>query len=214
MGANACFWSMKSKFLGIVCVLTTVCASSQTVRIPVNQTMLLTGGGPGQDACPAPQGHVVALEASITNVRGPIEVMVWDANRNPVRGFGLGRRGKATVYIGPEERLLVRGPESRKGKVRISYSMAPPPPPRSSSSTPDAIQFTLTNPSPQSIPLEIPGVMNPNLSPNSRSGVALRPGQALYWSPRPGKRVLIYEVPSELAPGCEVNVAALVAAVK
>ena len=205
---------MKTLLTGAMFLLTCGISVAQTLRIPADQIMLLTGGGPGQDACPAPQGHDVALEATLTNLRGPIEVMVWDANRKPVRGFGLGRRGNATIYIGPEERLLVGGPDSRQGKVRIAYALAPTPPSSSSSTAPAAIAFTLTNSSLESIPLEIPGVMNPNLSPKSRSGVALVPGKALYWIPRPGKRVLIYEVPMDLTPGCDVDVAALVAALK
>jgi len=35
----------------------------------------------------------------------------------------------------------------------------------------DYVSFKLNNPSPQSIPLKIPNVMNPNLSPFSTSGV-------------------------------------------
>ncbi len=41
------------------------------------------------------------------------------------------------------------------------------------------ISFTLTNPSTESIPLIIPNVMNPNLSPRSSSGVDLKVGQEL-----------------------------------
>jgi len=41
------------------------------------------------------------------------------------------------------------------------------------------ISFTLRNETSQSIPLIIPGVMNPNLSPFSNSGVRLKIGQQI-----------------------------------
>jgi len=43
------------------------------------------------------------------------------------------------------------------------------------------ISFTLLNKSSKSIPLKIPGVMNPNLSPFSKSGVTLKEGQKIYY---------------------------------
>ncbi len=73
------------------------------------------------------------------------------------------------------------------------------------------VNFTLYNPLLRSIPLVIPGVMNPNLSPLSRSGVTLRVGQKIYYV-RNGRRELFYTVPADLAPGSEVDCGALVAA--
>jgi len=49
------------------------------------------------------------------------------------------------------------------------------------------IPMTFHNGSFKSIPLIIPGVMNPNLSPNSNSGVSLDLGQKVYFFPN-GKR--------------------------
>jgi hypothetical protein len=49
------------------------------------------------------------------------------------------------------------------------------------------IHMTFHNGSLQSIPLVIPGVMNPNLSPLSDSGVSLDVGQKIYFFPK-GKR--------------------------
>lgn len=50
-----------------------------------------------------------------------------------------------------------------------------------------AIPMTFHNGSLKSIPLQIPGVMNPNLSPLSDSGVTLEVGQ----------KVLLFEVTSD-----------------
>jgi hypothetical protein len=51
------------------------------------------------------------------------------------------------------------------------------------------IPFTLRNNGLKAVPLEIPGVMNPNLSPLSNSGVDLAVGQQIFFRHR-GKRYL------------------------
>lgn len=58
------------------------------------------------------------------------------------------------------------------------------------------IRMTFHNGSLKSIPLVIPGVMNPNLSPLSNSGISLDVGQKIYFFPN-GKRkskALLFEV--------------------
>lgn len=67
-----------------------------------------------------------------------------------------------------------------------------------------AVPFVLKNNSLRSIPLEIPGVMNPNLSPVSISNVDLAVGQKIYFfsDGKKGafkKRYLLLEVTEELA---------------
>jgi hypothetical protein len=69
--------------------------------------------------------------------------------------------------------------------------------------------FVLYNPRLTAIPLVIPGIMNPNLSPRSRSSVQLAVGQEIYLV-RNGKRELLYTVPSNLAPGSEINCGTLI----
>lgn len=68
--------------------------------------------------------------------------------------------------------------------------------------TQPSVSFTLRNNSLKSIPLNIPGVMNPNLSPMSNSGVSLKVGQKIYFYPN-GKKVfskkeLLLEVTEDL----------------
>jgi hypothetical protein len=53
---------------------------------------------------------------------------------------------------------------------------------------PLVISLTLANRSASSIPLAIPGVMNPNLSPMSNSGVNLELGQKVYFYSKKGRR--------------------------
>ena len=59
------------------------------------------------------------------------------------------------------------------------------------------VSFTLANRSLKSIPLHIPGVMNPNLSPMSNSGVSLAVGQEIFFY-EGRKKVLLLTVTEDL----------------
>lgn len=61
-----------------------------------------------------------------------------------------------------------------------------------------AVPFVLRNNSLTSIPLSIPGVMNPNLSPVSNSSVDLAVGQKIFFFVKK-KKYLLLEVTEELA---------------
>lgn len=65
-------------------------------------------------------------------------------------------------------------------------------------STTQAVPFKLLNPGMKSIPLIIPGVMNPNLSPMSSSGVNLKVGQEILFKYN-GKREVLLVVTEDLA---------------
>jgi len=60
------------------------------------------------------------------------------------------------------------------------------------------VPFSLMNNGLKSIPLHIPGVMNPNLSPYSRSGVTLPVGKKVYWYPKKGKKAELFTVSPEM----------------
>jgi hypothetical protein len=59
-----------------------------------------------------------------------------------------------------------------------------------------AVNLTFHNGSLQSIPLVIPTVMNPNLSPLSNSGITLDMGQVVYYFPngKKGKKEVLFVV--------------------
>ena len=177
----------------------TAWASGQTptsLTLPAGTSMLLTGGGPGQDAAPA--GNL-PVAATLRNSSGsPVDVRVMKDGQQ-VRGFGLGRLGEATVYVGEGERLLLDG-GNQDARVSVSYSPATPP-----VEQPGEVSFTLENKSLRSIPLKIPGVMNPNLSPMSKSGVRLAQGQKIIHR---GKVILT--VGPEITEGQIIDVAALI----
>ena len=69
--------------------------------------------------------------------------------------------------------------------------------------------FYLENNTAQIIPLQIPGVMNPNLKPFSRSGVDLKNGQKIFLSLR-NKKVLILTVTDTIVHGTRIDVASLI----
>jgi len=72
----------------------------------------------------------------------------------------------------------------------------------------ESVTFTLRNNRPVSIPLIIPGVMNPNLSPFSRSGVQLVYGQEILFKEK-GKRYILLVVDEQIAEGDVIDVGQL-----
>ena len=69
--------------------------------------------------------------------------------------------------------------------------------------------FYLENNTAQKIPLHIPGVMDPNLNPFSRSGVDLKNGQEIYLKIN-NKKLLILTVTDTIHHGARIDVATLV----
>lgn len=69
--------------------------------------------------------------------------------------------------------------------------------------------FYLENNTAQRIPLIIPGVMNPNLSPFSRSGVDLKNGQKIFLDFK-GKNILILNVTDSIKHGDRIDVGNLI----
>lgn len=69
--------------------------------------------------------------------------------------------------------------------------------------------FYLENNTAQSLPLSIPGVVSPKLSPFSRSGVNLSNGQKIYLNFK-GDKILILTVNDSIAHGTRIDVAYLI----
>ena len=91
-------------------------------------------------------------------------------------GFGLGPFGKATVAVGPLDLLELRNTSDEA--VRLSYEITKAVK-NEVGEDERYVSITLRNETLKSIPLIIPGVMNPNLSPQSNSGVRLKIGQEI-----------------------------------
>ena len=73
----------------------------------------------------------------------------------------------------------------------------------------DGVSFTLRNNTLKSIPLVIPSVMNPNLSPKSNSGVYLRYGQKVYLRRGVSKK-LILMVDETIREGALIDVDSII----
>ena len=69
--------------------------------------------------------------------------------------------------------------------------------------------FYLENNTAQTIPLVIPGIMNPKLTPFSRSGVNLVNGQKVYLDLN-GERILILTVTDSIPHGARIDLATLI----
>lgn len=75
----------------------------------------------------------------------------------------------------------------------------------------ESVSFSLQNNSATSIPLAIPGVMNPNLSPFSSSRVTVKVGQEFYYFSKDKKRrKLLLFIASEEMEGQNVIVNELI----
>lgn len=138
----------------------------------------------------------------------PIDVSVIDPKtKKQVQGFGLGSYGNAVVSVNPDHILRLKN--NSLNDMNLSIEFVERKPYTYNPENAPEINFTLHNSSLKSIPLIIPNVMNPNLSPMSNSGVSLKVGQKIYF--RDGaKKVLILTVDEYIKPGDKIDMAKLV----
>lgn len=120
-----------------------------------------------------------------------------------VRGFGLGTFGKVYVNVEQENKIIFNN--TSKKVARLTIEMSEMDAKQVQKSNEGLISFKLINPSSKSIPLIIPNVMNPNLSPKSTSGVDLAIGQELYFRNN-GKRYVLFTVSDAIKEGQKVDV--------
>lgn len=126
-----------------------------------------------------------------------VEVKVIDpTNGEFVSGFGLGPKGRAIIFVEKGNILQLRNTNNTQSKVAFTFDQISPP----TTTKREYVSFTLANRSLKSIPLVIPSVMNPNLSPQSKSGVNLRIGQKILFK-KEGKKYLLLEVDNSIKDG-------------
>jgi hypothetical protein len=140
----------------------------------------------------------------VNTTRKQVNVKVIDPETGEqIKGFGL--TGRASLSVGKGNVLRLKNTSLRNVKIKWRYVEA-------ASSSQEAIApiaFTLHNSSARSIPLVIPGVMNPNLSPFSNSGVSLAVGQKIYYGRGMNKK-LLFVVDETIRNGDKIDVARLV----
>lgn len=120
-----------------------------------------------------------------------------------VRGFGLGPLAKVEVMVEQGSKIVFTNTSEKTKKLSVTVTEIQIR--EKVSNKVELISFTLINRSDKSIPLIIPNVMNPNLSPNSSSGVDLKIGQELLF--RNGlKRYVLLTVDESITDGQKVDV--------
>lgn len=144
----------------------------------------------------------------INNSGKPITVSVIDPKtKKQVQGFGLGPIAKALVSI--EKYHLLKLTNSSFKDVFLTLEFVEKKPDNYNPENNPIINFTLHNSSLRSIPLIIPNVMNPNLSPMSNSGVALKIGQKIFYR-KGSEEYLILTVDENIRQGDKIDVAELI----
>jgi len=127
-------------------------------------------------------------------------------NDQTTSGFGLNKKGEASIAVAGNGKLVIKNPGDSPATVRFITKIHDPVTVDANEET--YIRFTLANNSNEDIPLIIPTVMNPNLSPNSRSGVDLRIGQEILFKSGTKKYVLL-TVDENIENGAVLDVAKL-----
>ncbi|MEL0335122.1 MAG: hypothetical protein VW980_04945 [Flavobacteriales bacterium] len=178
---------MKALLLLIALTWFTVAHGQSIVEIPANSRITI-GYPDSEDA---------ALALKNKSSQGIDVVTVNKVSGVQSSGFGLGPFGKATVAVSPLALLELHNTSDET--VRLSYEIT-----KAAKEVADKgeryIGFTLRNETLRSIPLIIPGVMNPNLSPQSNSGVRLMVGQEIKYK-KGGRAHLLLVVDDSIKEG-------------
>lgn len=124
------------------------------------------------------------------------------------KGFGLTKGANATLGVSSQMYLQLENRFLAPQKIEYIVYKTPKGKKKPGELTPQR-GFYLVNTTNQSLPLRIPGVMNPNLSPFSKSGVDLPLGQKIFLNTN-GKNLLILTVTDTLTKGARINVADLI----
>ena len=148
------------------------------------------------------------LKLSNSSGKG-IDVSVHDPiTGKKIKGFGMGPFGKVFLSVDEGQVLKLKNTTTKELSITIDFVEKREVIPPSDSDIP-SVTFTLHNSSSKSIPLIIPGVMNPNLSPFSNSGVYLKKGQKIYHK-KGMKKVLILTVDDSIKEGDKIDIAKLI----
>jgi len=124
-----------------------------------------------------------------------------------VRSFGLDAMATEKIRVEQENHLILANNSNKNIKLRVSIEGMK----RKETPVKKVYKsFTLQNKSAKSIPLIIPNVMNPNLSPFSKSGLDLKVGQEILF--RVGvKKYILLTVDEKIKNGDLLNVGELLA---
>ena len=137
-----------------------------------------------------------------------IKVAVLNPETNEqIKGYGLGPTGKVVVDVPAGTILKLTNNNLVEANIDLKF-VEKESDNRSEREKP-TVSFTLYNSSLRFVPLIIPSVMNPNLSPLSSSGVGLKMGQKIYYK-KGGKRKLLLIVDKNIKQGDKIDVPRLI----
>ena len=169
-------------------------SAKEKVEIPAGKSVELT------------YAEFANYDVKLTNTSGKqVDVSVLDSQtRKQVSGFGLGPMGKTVLYVAQGNILKLKNTSSKA--IDITLTFVDRKPKAAAASNTEKVNFTLHHSSMKSIPLIIPGVMKPNLSPMSNSGVSLEMGQKIYYK-KGGVRMLVLTVDKSIQSGDKIDMA-------
>lgn len=130
-------------------------------------------------------------------------------DRSFIRGFGMSKSSKEKVIVEGDAILVLINESTSPVDLRYQTSQGSIAQAKDS----DGVNLTFHNGSLVSIPLIIPGVMNPNLSPLSDSGVTLSYGQKVFFKEK-GKQYLLFEIDDTFKDGDRLEIQDLIKARK
>ena len=184
-------------FFSLLCLNVTSYAQQLDVQVLAGQTLELD--------YPA----LAFYEANIKNKTAQgIDVSVRSKSTNEqLKGFGLNKNSRAKIGVEQNNKLVLNNNGAKDVGLRIKIVEKNMRPVQNQNQN-TAVSFTLRNNSANAIPLIIPTVMNPNLSPFSNSGVNLKIGQQIFFRAK-GKKYLLLEVDNSIQNGDVVDVSAL-----
>jgi hypothetical protein len=188
---------MKNSLFALALIFMAACSSNSIVlEIPAKQNVELDYSEFDYYTASVNNKSVKSINVSVLS----------NSDETQVRGFGLGPKGKDDVMVEKPNKLVIKNENEASVKVSINIQKteAAPVAPKN-----NYVSLTLRNKTMKSIPLQIPSVMNPNLSPNSKSGVDLKMGQEIYFKTG-AKKHLLLKVDDSLKDGQEIDVAALI----
>lgn len=133
-----------------------------------------------------------------------VSVLSKDSDKR-LRSFGLNKLAKEEVMVESTSKLILKNKNDSPVSVKLSTSKGVNP---NRTISTKKVDFTLRNSSNKSIPLIIPTVMNPNLSPESTSGVSLQMGQEILFKVR-GRKYVLLTVDESIQKGDILDVAKL-----
>lgn len=196
------------QLLTFICLFAS-CQTSSILQIPANQSVSVD----------LEKDKYHKLKLKNQSIKG-LEVKVTDENSGEfISGFGMGPFAKVHVNVPKNGILSVNNPTDSAAKISYQIKDQNASKTKKKSVVEETqpkfakakkyISFSLTNETAKSIPLQIPSVMNPNLSPFSRSGVDLKIGQKIFFKHK-GRKHLLLQVSDEIKDGETVEVSSLI----